>query len=412
MMRRVFKVKLHPLRLVVSIVVLFVFTLPAFYLKSVIGWLPASTLVFASLLSFIYVRLLSRGIAFNEESFVSGCSRGENIELCVTVKNASRILSPHTEAVLYVSDAFDKVTSEETVGFALCPGEEKRISFTTRFEHVGEYAVGIRQIRINSFFGVLSLSLINMDSYRIMVSPRIHKLGRFYLQDRNNSENLRAYARSAAESVDHAGVREYEFGDPIKLIHWKLSSHVGGYMTKLLESYGNNGITIIPCLHSPVYPSETLMCIYDAIVEICFSLCNYSKENGLDVELLFIGRDGHRRSLDTSDIEAFTAVIHAMPMLHTEYAPQCDSIESLCEKGTACLYSNIALCVAAIDDALIHMLFRLRQERKNPLLFFMLPSSVYGDERRLALKPLNLLENVDIPYYVISSADEIGKEAG
>ena len=411
-MTQVFKLKLRPLRLIVSIVVLLVFASPAVYLKSIVGWLPALMLIIMFLLSFFYIWLLSRGITFNEETFAGGCSRGGDMEFYVTVKNTSRFPAPCTEAILYVSDAFGAVASEEKVVFALSPGEEKRIAFTTRFEHLGEYTVGLRRIRLYGFFGILSLSLINTDDYRITVSPQIHQLGRFYLVDRNNSENLRAYIRSTAESVDYAGVREYEFGDPIKLIHWKLSSHIGGYMTKMMESYGNNGITIIPCLYSPFYPSETLMCIYDTIVETCFSLCRYARDNGLDTELLFIGRDEHRHSLDTSDIGGFAAVMHAMPMLHTEYYAQCDSIEPLCEKGTACLYSNIALCVAAIDDALIHTLLRLKQVRKNPLLFFVLPESVYGDERRLAIKPLTMLENAGIPYYVISSADEIGKAVG
>ena len=409
MSRHIFKPEFHLLKFVLATVILALCAVPAVYIESAVGWLPALSLIYMWLLSFLYGRYLARGIVFGEEAFSEGCIRGSDVEFFVSVKNISRLICTDVEVILHISDTLGAVASEEAVRCALSYGEERRIAFTVQFEHVGEYSVGIKRVRLRGLFGILSLVFENKEEHKITVAPRAHKLNRLAISDRSHTESLRAYTRSSIESVDYAGVREYAFGDPIKLIHWKLSSHSGGYMTKLLESHGNNGITIIPGLHTPEYPDETLMGVYDAIMETCFSLCLYARESGLDADLVFIGRGGEKHVLAPSDTGDFAAAMRSMPPLYTKYDRTLDAVELLCGTESAYLHSNIALCVAAVDNALVQRLLSLRRARKNPMLLFILPDLVYGEERRLALKPLSLLEGAGIPCFIISSADEIGK---
>ena len=409
MSRHMFKARPQLSKSILAALILALFAVPAVYIESAAGWLPALSLIYMWLLSFLYVRYLAHGITFSEEAFLEGCTRGTDVEFCVLVKNVSRLLCADAEVVLYISDAFGAVASEEAVRCALSPGEERGLTFTVRFEHVGEYSVGIKRLKLRGFFGILPLVFENTEEHKITVLPRAHPLNRLSLSDRSRDESMRAYTQSSIESVDYAGVREYVFGDPIKLIHWKLSSHSGGYVTKLLESYGNNGITIIPGLHAPKYPAEALMGVYDAIMEACFSLCLYAGERGLDTELVFIGRNGEKHVFAPSDTGGFAVAMRNMPVLHTEYDRTFDSTELLRGNESVYMHSNIALCVASVDEALVQKLLSLRRARKNPILFFILPDLVYGDERRFALKPLALLENAGMPCFIISSADEIGK---
>jgi uncharacterized protein (DUF58 family) len=409
---RAYRTEIRLPGLLLSLGAVLLCALPAMYLNSAFGWLPVLTLVFMWLLSFIYVKILARGIEISGESLFGSCTRGAETDFRVTLKSASRLPCPDAEISLFVSDAIGDVAAQSAVRTAILPGEERELGFSVSFKHVGEYRVGIKSVRLRGFFGGFRVVIRNAGEYGVTVIPKSHALGKFALSDMVRSESLRAYTRSSAESVDYAGVRDYAFGDPIKLIHWKLSSHSDRYMTKLLESYGSNGITVVPYMLSPEYDAETLMGVYDALVETCFSICRHASDSGLDTELVFIGRDGGKTSALPSGTGGFASVMRSMPKIHTAYDSLTDDIGYLFDGGGIYSHSNIAVCAATLDDGLVQTLLRLRRARKNPILFFTLPDCVYGDDRRLASKPLALLERAGVPYFVIPSADDIERTVG
>ncbi|MGI6205494.1 MAG: DUF58 domain-containing protein [Anaerovoracaceae bacterium] len=407
------RAEIRPKAVIPAIIVAALMALPAVYMNSAVGYVPILFVLFLYAVSMIYASVLIRGMTFEESSGMEQCIRGTDLEFQVRVRNATRLVCMHAEAVLYVNDAFGKPASEETLKFALARGEERVFTFSVRFEHIGTYTVGLRKLKVGGLLGVVPLVAENARKFEVSVAPKIHPLEDIDLSDRIQNESLRSYTISSAESIDYAGVREYAFGDPIKRIHWKLSSHAGGYMTKLLESYGNNGVSVVPDLLSPVYSRDTLLSAYDAIMEMAFSICRYVKDNGLDAEMVCLSREGRREVFAPYDVDDFIAVMHEIPTVYTSPSPSMDArrLISPGDGGLALSYTNIAFCTATADKETIQALLALRQIRRNPMLFFFLPESVYGDERSKAMKPLRELDAAEIPYVVITSADQIGKGA-
>ena len=66
-------------------------------------------------------------------------------------------------------------------------------------------------------------------------------------------------------------------------------------MTKQMESYGTSGISVVLNFISPAYSPETLMSIFDCLVETGLSVCSYAKKNGMDYEILYYDRNEQKR---------------------------------------------------------------------------------------------------------------------
>jgi len=402
------RIGISPLKLLLYVAAAVLCAVPAVFINSIYGYCALLFFLFLSLISLTYAISLSRGVR-NLGSLKSemSCSRGNAVELNFRVRNNSRLICPRCRAVIYTTDLFGELRSKEDIDFALASREERTFSLSVRFDHIGKYRVGIRKITVEGLLGVLSFALPAGEAEELSVTPRIHAMGGLRFLDRARSESNRANLVSSAESIDCSGVREYAFGDPIKLIHWKLSSHIGGYVTKVLESYGNNGLTVLPCLTSPDYDTETLMTVYDCIVEVCASLCICARENGMDAELLYCDKDGESRRDNISTAEDFLSINDTLPPINTDISPLRQSYDLLStEAASRYANANIALCTALLDEEILQGLLRIFNSGKNPLLFYIRPLPADTRDRQ-ADKALRTLDNWGVTCCVISVPDDI-----
>lgn len=406
------RLSLDPKRTVVLLLVLALCALPAFFQNGWFGYFPLLFLLCLCLLSLVWGAFVARGLRVEKIAADSRCRRGEDLSLRLFVRNTSRLVCPGCTAELYTTDLFGKVRSRDFLRFTLAPGESREFSMAVRFDHTGRYRFGLRTLRTQCLLGAASYTAEQGFGDEVCVEPRLHALERLSFDCQARSESRRAQIASSAESVDCSGVREYAFGDPIKLIHWKLSSHAGDYVTKLLESYGNNALTVVPSSAAPDFDGETLMGLYDTVTECCASLCVRARELGMDVELLCRGRDGGevRQLLDAAS--DFSFLIDALPAAGPEAGPG-PALPELLAREEASRYSNsnIAVCAAQLSEETAQALLRLRRAGKSPLLFYARPRQATGDDLS-GDRILRSLESFGVSCCVIPSADEIEKAVG
>lgn len=210
------------------------------------------------------------------------------------------------------------------------------------------------------------------------------------------------------DGSDYAGVREYVWGDPIKTIHWKLSARTDNYMTKQFESYGVTGISIILDFLSPQYPSETLMSIFDSVVETALSVAEYAKEKGMEYEILYADRKNEKKKASVQHAADYVELIQDMPKISVTKGEMTgiDLLRDECNN----MYSqgNIAFCTASLTEEMVNILMEINNQRKHPILFAIIPENMKDEEKDQLLKPLRMLDSANISYYILSSASELG----
>lgn len=381
---------------------------PAVFVNTVYGYLPALVILTGIAVSGIYILVLKKTLEYEEMSDLRNCRRGTQIEFSVRIRNRFLLVYPRLELFFYISDLFgDADTVTESV-ITLAPREKRQFDFGVRFDHIGTYSAGLRKIRIHDLIGLFCCEIHNTKEYKVDVSPRIFDAGDIYISDTTMTESQKMVVPALTDGSDYAGVREYVWGDPIKNIHWKLSARTETYMTKQFESYGMPGMDIVLNFTAPASDPETMMTLFDGIVETGLSVAEYARDLGIDCSLIYVNRKGDKARVAYSGSTDHLSMIRDMPAI-TSGRNGTTGTDLLREESSS-IYSqgNIVFCTAEITDELGDIILQIRNRKKNPLLFVILPAEMTEEERRDALRPLGVIEQAGLKYHVISSAEELG----
>lgn len=391
------------------VVALVVLVIPAVFLNSIFGYLPIIVALLMVAASYGYLQVLKRSLNYDELSDLSNCQRGTSVDFTVKLKNNSPLIFTRLKPSFYISDLFgaDDTVTEEVI--TLAPFEERNFSFSVRFDHIGSYSAGLKKIQIFDLMGLFSHTIENKNDYQVNVKPKIFDVASLKISNSALTESEKMIVPTVIDGSDYAGVREYVWGDPIKTIHWKLSARTETYMTKQFESYGTVGLSIILDFYSPSYDRETLMSIFDSIVETGLSVADYAKETGLEYELVYNSRHGEKKKFSAGYITDLMELIGDMPKISVAEKGERKALDLLREEGNARYsHGNIAFCSANITEEMTNVLLELKNRKKNPILFAIVPDSLRDEERDKFLRPLRILDNAKIVFYILSSAKELG----
>ncbi|MCI9261578.1 DUF58 domain-containing protein [uncultured Adlercreutzia sp.] len=381
--------------------------LPVF-VNDVIGYIPLLALAAMVIVSFLYLQGLKRSLRFSEDSLQPSCERGSEIDFVVQFQNTSPLVFPRIEVFVYISDIFGAMDTVTPVSMALMPRETRDFTFAAQFDHVGFYAAGIQKIVISDLLGLFFCTIDNDHRHQVEVMPRLFDVGSLALSSTSSADSRKPFQTVVADDMDYAGVRPYEWGDPLKTIHWKLSSRLteGDYLTRLVESYNNPGATIIIDTASPAYDAESLMDVYDGLVESALSANRYLLDQGLDATLAFVDRYHEARLLQLVHEREFTSLTDALLPIHR--GAEEDALDLLENEGRSLHgQDNVVMCTARVSERLVTSLLEMRLRKKNPLLFVVVPPRLDPEDVRELTRPLRRLEGGRVPFFVISTAADL-----
>lgn len=395
------------LLLISSIILLAVSALPAVFLNSVFGYLPVIMVALLIALSFVYVQCLKRALIMKEESDFQNCKRGTSSAFSIRIKNKSPLVYPKLEVFFYISDLFGGEDDITSTTITLTPFEEKLFEFDVQFEHIGTYEAGLNKIVMQDLFGFFQKTVKNSSRYQIQVAPKVYDLSKLHISNKAFAESRNMLKPTSIDGNDYTGVREYVIGDPIKNIHWKLSARTQTYMTRQFESYGSMGVTVVMDFQCPSYDRDSMMSIFDGVVETALSIEAYAHRNGMEAELVYLNKKGARKHYITRNDVNHMELISDLPKISAEKQTM-TAVHLLRAEGNAA-YSknNIAFVSGNVTAQLTRTLMDIKARRKNPILFVILPKSLIGEERQKYLKPLRGLDYAGIPYYVVNTVEEL-----
>lgn len=378
------------------------------YAATPIGWIPFLAVVVAIAFAFCYLQVLKRRVTFEDSSEVGDCERGSDVRFTVRFDNASPLFCFKIRAYFYVSDLYGNLASEASTTLSLSPFERYDLGFATTFDHIGTYTAGLDRIVICDFLGLFTATLRNDKRRQVSVVPKIQSLGPMRFSNEALLESTKAAKSVVADSMDYSHVREYVIGDPLKTIHWKLSARSDHYLTRLYEMYTNPAVGIVADFYAPSDEATELMGMFDAVVESAFSVGRYARERGMESAIAFRGTNGAARSIGQWTRADLPKIVDEMPKMSNAPADQAagiDLVRALSSERDGA--NNLVVCTADVSAEMVSSIIEAKLQRRYPLLIAVVPRGLVGRDRDAYCSALSRLEAVDIPYVIITSADEL-----
>lgn len=385
--------------------------LPAWFMNTVFGYLPGLFFLFIIALSRLSMFWVKRHMRAEADFNRSSCERGKSVTIGLQIANDGRLMCPRAVVNLFISDLFGGTDHVTQTSMTLAPRSANQIGFDMDMPHIGVYQVGVKDMDIYDMFGIFR-SHVAMDGiFQVFVKPRIFPVEELMQNDNAFEESSRDAITSAVNGTDYVGVREYEYGDSMKSVHWKLSSRGMGYMTKLQESSKEMSFTVIlDTSAEPQKDREVAMDLYDRLVETALSLITEIQKRHTSYRLVYCNKEGNVKQTTPKGRHDDEALIQDLSVLTQDPDSKYpDAAKILLDgRSKSNRSSNVMVCTCRVTEELIQELLKVKKEKKLPELYVIVPAGLTSREISLIRGKLAALDEYNIFYNLVYTTDAGG----
>jgi len=162
---------------------------------------------------------------------------------------------------------------------------ETDLEYEIHFKMRGYYQVGPLVLETGDLFGLHRRYRVGSAAHFILVYPRMIPLEGYDLASRRPLGEIRLTYRLFEDPTRIAGIRQYEPGDPMHRIHWKVSAHTGVLHSKVFEPSSLAGATLVLDFHQAGYddarePQRSELAV-TAVASLAYALYLLSEPVGL-----------------------------------------------------------------------------------------------------------------------------------
>ena len=397
-------------RIAYAAVIVLVCAILPFFANNAIGYVPLIFAVLFILTSYIYLRLTCNALKYEQRTNYFEWLRGENGMFSIDFENTSIFLLPRLELTFVVSDVLKQDYTETVVRTVLHGHEKQSLGLDLNFAHCGVYEAGLMRVEVFDLLGLFSKAVEYSGHCKIRVIPNIYPLSRIAISENTVSDDMRKTKATLSDDMDYAYVRDYAMGDPMKTVHWKLSSRFDEKMyTKLFESHNNPGIAVVYDFYCKDPDNQRLLEMYDTMLETSFSLINRAWHQGIETQLVFTDVNGMMRLTNKSRPEDLDPLIDDMQRLSGQVDPDETALMLDNFSKSTEAQSNIFLFTAEASQAVNDRLIRLKQRKKSVKVFAIIPKGMSDSERVARTRLFSVLESAQIPVVFMQEGEEIWK---
>ena len=218
----------------ISLISTFIFFL--FY-KMWVSWYCLIALLVIPFLALIVAIVASQTVKFNIDS-PSATIKGKPAYIRLKIEGIASVFSFYKIRIVstdLMSGAMDKKV------ILICDNGVTKIPLDTN--HCGAYSYKLSKLKVYDLLGFFHFNLNLNKDIELLVRPTPEMPG--YMPDMFGfkAKNLRKSNKPNSEIYD---IRDYQLGDPVKTIHWKMSAKKDKFLVKEpLEEYGGYSRVIL-----------------------------------------------------------------------------------------------------------------------------------------------------------------------
>ena len=287
--KHAFRVTGHILLFLLLFIVAVIFTQA---LRSPVSYIFFITVCTLPFIEIIYAVIARYAVTASLEYSGERAEKNEPVDIKISIKNRFILPLPFTEAELVLPGEGGVGCVRATVAAPLSPKSSYEYVKSVSFPYKGEYTVGVENIFVTGLFRFFRFKINAAREGRVIVLPR--RLRTISLPERyvNETSSSSATQSSGTDNAEINEIKEYVPGDPIRNIHWKLSTKAQELLTKHFGS--ENGLSTCVIADSGIRygaddsasPDMNEYCD-DAICEICCAVVTAGLYRGRKTSLVY-----------------------------------------------------------------------------------------------------------------------------
>lgn len=209
------------------------------------------------------------------------CVKNTSIFPCFRIRITGNILNCLTDSRMSFSREM-----------AVAPKREKKSEIRVQSLYCGRIEVEIEELRVCDFLGVFERPIKLQESAANYIYPREPEKNGYETEDSapalQNAENryLRRKGNDITEILD---LRNYQKGDSIKTIHWKLSKKMGHKVVRELDTPANQEIIVLFALSEENKKKPECR---DLLVQVLSRITRELLENGKMFDAVIFEKEG------------------------------------------------------------------------------------------------------------------------
>lgn len=298
--------------------------------------------------------------------------KGDTVEYKIEVHN--ELLFP----VPYISLQYDSIDSllggyRAEVTLSLMPQTHGERSETIFCRYRGRWDVGLKNVVIRDFFGLISVKLdatklINHKQLPLLVRPRIIHLERLPMRRKNDEGPMEAAPRRTEDIAMLSDIRKFRTGDQMKKIHWKLTARQRELMVKNYEETSLPDLLLYVDARARKLKLLDRLNLEDTLVECATAVVHHLLENCMPTSLIcFAEERAQLHGSKPEHFQSFYSMLGEMPF-NGKWAAEdvlMNDLKLISRSG------NIFLITSSISTKLFDLMMLLNSSATNITIIFV-----------------------------------------
>lgn len=329
--------------------------------------------------------------------------KGESLRLIVKLSNEDFLIYPYIHVSFFGSHSIFNANSYSQ-DLSITPFSKKRFVFDLECKFRGQYEIGISDIQIGDFLGLVRLKYKIPETKKIIVYPKIEHLHNLDIFTTNNYDS-QSFSQGTVEDVNNIkDVRSYYYGDSFKKIHWKLTARNNKLMIKNYQSTTEVKVNILLDLRHNGYVDEINIIIEDKLIEAVVAVLHYYLSKGISVNYMFFNEK--LEILKASNQLEFDFIYKTLSTIAFNQRVSLADIVKLHSESSN-TSSDMIIFTSILDVDLYNEMYNAQMSNHTICLIYCSPRTLISEKYEIVDEILSNLPEIGVRVYTINPDDDI-----
>lgn len=188
-----------------------------------------------------------------------------------------------------------KVSGRRVTLSSILPGATKTVMYQMKCNRRGYYQIGPLVMETGDLFGLHRKYRVLTKPTFLTVMPQVIPLDGYDIASKRPLGEVQLTHRLYEDPTRHAGVREYQPGDPLNRVHWGATARTGALHSKIYEPSTVAGATLLLDFHEASHPKKHEPIRSELAITTANSIAHYLYDMGQQVGMITNARDAADR---------------------------------------------------------------------------------------------------------------------
>lgn len=212
--------------------------------------------------------------------------KGDVLKFTFTAYNKTHLFIPYLH--VRFTKMYPILTGlKPSSSISLLPGAAGTKEYELPCRYRGYYEIGVEQVEIEDFLGIVRFRGKIPYPFRVKVYPRILQIDNFPMRADMTSESALASEKHGEDITVVSDIKKYIIGDSVRKIHWKLTAKHNELMIKNFQPTSDQRNVVLLDLSTSIYTQEIAAMVHDKLIEALVAVLWYGVANRIITSLTY-----------------------------------------------------------------------------------------------------------------------------